>query len=190
MNEMPPADWSDLAKLWQADGAAVSIDDIERHMRRERAQMLGVLIAEIGGLAVGTGAAVWLFFFTRFTWLGLVTAVFGGISAFVAMRMRREREPSGATDLLQSLKESIAREDWIEEQLRFGRALSFVALFAVIIATSVHLQHFHAISSLGLTAAIVSSAYVTGVLVWNLVLTRRARRRRARLEYVNERLKP
>jgi predicted sugar kinase len=62
MNEMPPADWSDLAKLWQADGAAVSIDDIERHMRRERAQMLGVLIAEIGGLAVGTGAAVWLFF--------------------------------------------------------------------------------------------------------------------------------
>jgi hypothetical protein len=189
MNESPTTDWNDLAKLWQADSAAISIDDIERHVRRERVQMLGVLIGEVGGLAVGTGAALWLIFFTRFTGLGVVTAVFGGISAFVAMRLHRDLAPSGAVDLLQSLKESIAREDWIEEQLRFGRALSFVALFAVIIATSIQLQHFHAISSLGLAAASVSGVFMTGVLVWNLVLTRRARRRRARLEYINERLK-
>ena len=83
----------------------------------------------------------------------------------------------------------MAREDWIDEQLRFGRALSFVALFAVVIATSMQLQHFHAISVLGLGAATVSCVYVTGVVVWNLVLTRRARRRRARLQYFNDRLK-
>ncbi|MEO8017659.1 MAG: hypothetical protein ABI769_07585 [Pseudomonadota bacterium] len=190
MNEKPAPDWSDLASLWQAEGAAVSIDDIEQHLRRERLQMFGVLIAEIAGLCVGTAAAAWLYFFTPFIGLGLVIAVFGGVSAFVTVRMRREPAPAGARDLLHSLKESIAREDWIDEQLRLGRALSFVALFAVVMATSMQLLHFHAISSFGLVGAIVSSVYVAGVLAWNLVLTRRAKRRRARLEYISERLKP
>jgi hypothetical protein len=188
MNETPGSDWNDLAKLWQADGAAVSVDDVERHLRRERATMLGVLLAEIAGLAVGTSAAIWLSSFMPFVGLGAVLAMFG--SAFVAMRLRREQIPSGTVDFLQSLKESIAREDWIEEQLRIGRALSLVALFAVVIATSVQLQRFHTISVFGLDAAIVSCAYVTSVIVWNLVLTRRSRRRRARLQYFNDRLKP
>jgi hypothetical protein len=191
MTETPDSDWSDLAKLWQADGAAVSMDDIEHHMRREQVQMFGVLAAEVLGLVAGTSAAAWLVFFTPSLWLGLITAVFGGVSAFVAIRLRhRQPTPSGAVDFLQSLKESIVREDWIEEQLRFGRALSFVALFAVIIATSTQLQRFHAISVLGLGAATVSCVYVIGVVVWNLVLTRRSRRRRARLQYFNDRLKP
>ncbi|HEV7608234.1 MAG TPA: hypothetical protein VGO61_12905 [Steroidobacteraceae bacterium] len=189
MNEMPATDWNDLAKLWQADGAGISIDEIEQHVRRERLQLLGVLIAEIAGLCVAAGAASWLYFFTPFTVLGAVIAIFGGVCTLLAVRMRREPAPSGARDLLHSLKESIAREDWIDGQLRLGRALNFVALFAIVMATSMQLLHFHAISSLGLAGAAVSSVYVVGVLVWNLVLTRRTKRRRARLEYINDRLK-
>jgi hypothetical protein len=190
MNEKPAPDWNDLAHLWRAEGAAISIDDIERHVSRERRQMLGVLIAEIAGLFVGTCAAGWLYFFTPFKWLALVIALFGGASAVVAVRMRRDPAPAGARDLLHSLKDSIAREDWIDGQLRLGRALSFVALFAVVMATSMQLLRFHTISLFGLASATVSCLYVTGVLTWNLLLTRRAQRRRARLQYVSDRLKP
>ena len=34
-----PADWMELTRLWQAEGAAVSLDELEGHMQRERAVM-------------------------------------------------------------------------------------------------------------------------------------------------------
>jgi hypothetical protein len=73
--------------------------------------------------------------------------------------------------------------------LRLGRALSFVALFAILMATSLQLLRLQAFSAAGLVAAGIGCAVVLGALGWNLVLTARMRRRRARLQYFDERMK-
>jgi hypothetical protein len=188
MNDPRTPGWNDLSKMWQADAAAVSLEEIDGHLARERRRMRVITFVELAGVGLGLAAAGWLTFFTPFRWLGAIVAVFAIISAFAAMRMRREAAPSGAVDVLHSLKESIEREDWIVEQLRTGRALSFVALFAIVMATSTQLLRFHTLHAVGLAAAIAGSAYVIAVLAWNLVLTRRAHARRTRLEYIRERL--
>lgn len=188
MNEKPASDWNDLAKLWQADAAAVSVDEIDAHLKRQRRQMLVVTQMEVAGAIFGVVAAAWLALL-MYRWLGALVGVFAIVSAAVMVRTRREPAPSGTVDALQSLKDSIAREDWITEQLRFGRAGSYVALFAIVMVTSAQLRYVGGISTLGLSAAGVAGAYVAGGLVWNLVLMRRSRRRRERLEYINERLK-
>jgi hypothetical protein len=188
MNDPQTSDWNDLAKMWQADAAAVSMEEIDDHMARERRRMRVVTFVELAGVGFGILAAAWLAFFTPMRWMGAIVGVFAIVSAFAAVRMRREQAPSGAVDVLSALKESIGREDWIAEQLRLGRALSFVALFAIVQVASSQLLRFHAIPSVGLAAVIAGGVYVVGVLIWNLVLTRRTRVRRARLEYLKERL--
>ena len=110
----------------------------------------------------------------------MVVAVFALVSAVVIVRMRREPAPSGSVDVLQSLKDSLDREDWIAEQLRFGRALSFVALFAIVMATASQLRHVSSTSTLALMAGGVAAACVIAALVWNLMLVRRSRTRRRR----------
>ncbi len=187
MNEIPASEWNDLAKMWQADAAAVSVDEIDQHLKRQRRQMLLVTLVEVAGAVLGVVAATWLAVL-MYPWVGVVVAVFAIVSAAVMVRMRREPASSGAVDALQSLKDSIAREDWIAEQLRLGRAGSFLALFSIVMVTAAQLRYVSAISSLGLIAAGVAAAYVAGALVWNLVLTRRARGRRARLQYFSDRL--
>jgi MFS family permease len=189
MNEQPVSDWTDLSKMWQADAAAVSMDEIDEHLRRQRRQLRVVTAVELAGVSLGVFAAGWLAFFTPYRWMGLVVGLFAIASASLVVRLRRESSPAGAVDALQSLKESIGREDWIAEQLRFGRALSFVALFSFVMVTSSHLLRFHAMPTIGLLAVTAGAVYVVGVIAWNLVLTRRTRRRRARLEYIEKRLK-
>lgn len=188
MTQLPQDDWNDLARLWQADAAGVSLSDIDAHLQRERRQMLGVAVAELAGLGAGIVAAAAVVFFAH-VWMGVVIALFGGISAWITLRMRREGAPPGSADLMQSLKDSIEREDWLAGQLRLGRVLSFVALFAIVIATSVQLFRLKAFSAAGLTAAAIGSLVVLAALAWNLVLTVRSRRRLARLQYFEERLK-
>ncbi len=142
MNEKLASDWNDLAKLWQAEAAAVSVDDIDAHLKRHRRHMRMVTLAELAGVGLGVVAAGWLALVLPYRWLGLVVAVFVLVFAVVVVRMRRELPPSGSVDVLQSLKDSLVREDWIAEQLRFGRALSFVALFAILMATGSQLRQF------------------------------------------------
>jgi len=190
MNEKIASDWNDLAKLWQAEAAAVSVDDIDAHLRRHRRQMRLVTLAELAGVGLGVAAAGWLAIFLPYRWLGVVVAIFALVSATVVVRTRRELAPSGSVDLLQSLKDSLDREDWIAEQLRFGRALSFVALFAIVMATASQLRHASLTSSVTLIAGAVAAVCVLAALVWNLVLVRRANTRRKRLEYLKDRLKP
>ena len=190
MNENSASDWNDLAKLWQAEAAAVSVDDIDAHLRRHRRQMRLVTLAELAGVCLGVAAAGWLAFFLSYRWLGLVVGVFALVSAVVIVRMRRDPAPSGSVDVLQSLKVSLDREDWITEQLRFGRALSFVALFAIVMATGSQLRQFSSTSTLALMAGGVAAACVIAAVVWNLVLLRRSRIRRTRLAYLEDRLKP
>jgi hypothetical protein len=190
MNEKLPTDWNDLAKLWQAEAAAVSVDDIDAHLRRHRRQMRIATLSELLAVSLGLAAATWLVLMSQYRWMGMVVGVFALVSAGVTLRLRREQPPSGSVDVLQSLKDSLDREDWIAEQLRFGRALSFVALFAIVQAVGSLLRN-HA-PSLGstLTAGGIATACVTAALVWNLVLVRRSRTRRHRLEYLKDRLKP
>jgi MFS family permease len=189
MNELPASDWHDLSKMWQADAAAVSMEEIDEHLRRQRRQLRVVTAVELAGVSLGVIAAGWLAFLTPYRWMGLVVGLFAIASAIMVVRMRREPESAGAADALRSLKESIDREDWIAEQLRYGRALSFVALFSFVMVASSQLLRFHSIPTLGLAAVVAGAVYVVGVIAWNLVLTRRAHRRRARLEYIKERLK-
>jgi hypothetical protein len=190
MNEKPVSDWNDLAKLWQADAAAVSIDDIDAHMKRHRRHMRLATLAELGGVCLGLAASGWLAFFTTYRGVGLVVAAFALVSAVVIVRLRRELAPTGSVDVLQSLKDSVDREDWIAEQLRFGRALSFVALFAIVMATGSQLRHSGSDPALALIAGGVAAACVLAALGWNLLLSRRSRARRQRLEYLKDRLKP
>jgi hypothetical protein len=182
-------DWTDLASLWQADAAGVSLADIDTHLRRERRHMRGVTLAEMSGLVAGIVAALLVLLFTPHLWMGVVIIVFGGVSAWISLRMRQEAPPPGSKDLLQSLKESIDREDWLSAQLRLGRALSFVALFAIVLALSLQLLRLNAFSATSLVAAGIGCAVVLAALIWNLVLAVRSRRRRARLCYLEERLK-
>jgi tetrahydromethanopterin S-methyltransferase subunit F len=184
----PTDEWNDLTRMWQADAAGVSVADIDAHLQRQRRQMLGVTIAEMLGLGAGVFAAVLVILFAHL-WMGVVIILFGGISAWITVRMRREGAPPGSSDLMKSLKESIEREDWLAGQLRLGRALSFVALFAIVQATSVQLFRLQAFSATALTATGIGSAVVLAALAWNLVLTGRSRRRLARLKYLDERLK-
>jgi MFS family permease len=189
MNELSPSDWNDLSKMWQADAAAVSMDEIDEYLRRQRRQLRVVTAVELAGVSLGVIAAGWLAILTPYRWMGLVVALFAIASAIMVVRMRREPASAGAVDALQSLKESIGREDWIAEQLRFGRALSFVALFSFVMVTSSQLTRFQTIPKIGLMAVTAGAVYVVGVITWNLLLTRSTHRRRARLEYIKERLK-
>lgn len=181
-------DWNDLATLWQADAAGVSLADIDAHLQRERRHMLGVTLAELAGLAAGAVAALAVMWLAH-PWLGAIIILFGGTSAWITVNLRRAAAPPGSTDLMQSLKDSIDREDWLSGQLRLGRALSFVALFAIVMATAVQLLKLQAFSATGLIASGVGCAVVSGALSWNLVLTARSRRRLARLRYLEERMK-
>lgn len=181
-------DWNDLAKMWQADAARVSLADIDAHLRREKRQMAGVAAAELAALGAGIVAALCVVFLSHF-WLGVIIMIFGGASAWISMRLRRSASSPASLDLMQSLKDSIDREDWIAEQLRFGRVLSFVAMFAIVQAVSVQLFRLKAFSTTGLIAAGIGCLVVSGALAWNLWLTARSRRRRARLRYLEERLR-
>lgn len=188
MNTPLPEDWNDLAKMWQADAAGVSLEEVDEHLRRQKRQMAGVAAAEFAGLGAGLVAAALVLVLTHL-WLGVVIIVFGGVSAWIALRLRRAGRIQGSGDLMQSLKDSIDREDWIAEQLRFGRVLSFVALFAIVQATSAQLFRLKAFSATVLTAAGIGCAVVLAALAWNLWLTARSKRRRARLEYLDDRMK-
>jgi hypothetical protein len=188
MNTPLPEDWNDLAKMWQADAAGVSLEEVDEHLQHEKRRMAAVAIAEFAGLGAGLVAAMLVLALTHF-WLGVVIVVFGGVSAWIALRLRRAGRAHGSGDLMQSLKDSIDHEDWIAEQLRFGRVLSFVALFAIVQATSAQLFRLKAFSTTVLVAAGIGCAVVLGALAWNLWLTARSKRRRARLEYLDERMK-
>ena len=185
----PGEDWNDLSTMWQADAARVSLADIDAHLQRERRQMWGVTLAEMAGLGAGLVAAAVVLLFTPHVWLGVVIILFGGASAWITLRLRRAGPPPGSKDLLQSLKDSIEREDWLSGQLRLGRALSFVALFAIVLATAMQLLRLQAFSAMGLTAAGIGCAVVLAALAWNLVLASRSRRRLHRLKYLEERMR-
>jgi hypothetical protein len=186
MNEPPTNDWQDLSTLWQADAAAVQLEEIDAYLASERRQLRLAAWGELTGLGIGIAASAWVAFFTPYRGVGIALALFAVASAYMARQLRRAPSLPGSAALAHSLKDSIAREDWITAQLRFGRALSFVALFALVFATAAQLRFVRPLELGGVWAATAGTAIVLAALVWNLVLTRRARVRRERLEYLSE----
>ena len=82
----------------------------------------------------------------------------------------------------------MAREDWVAEELRFGRALSFVVSFVIVYMTSYQMHNFASASAGSWLALAAAAAWICGVLAWNVLLLRRSARRRQRLESYATRL--
>ena len=182
-----PAEWLELTRLWQAEGAAVSIDEFESYAKRERAAMRRLAAVELAGLGLGIAVALWLSFTSPHFWLSGVFIAFSLVMSWVALR-RRDDEPLGGDDLLTSLRISMAREEWVASQLRFGRALSFVVLFVIVFMASHLMRHFATVDAGSLLALGAAAVWVCGVLGWNMSLVRRSTRRHQRLESYATRL--
>lgn len=182
-----PADWMELTRLWQAEGAAVSIDELERHRQRERAEMRALAGVELAGLGLGIAVGVWMSIASPFIWVASVFIAFCLVMGWVAFR-RNHVEPLGGEDLLTSLRIAMAREDWVASELRFGRALSFVVLFVIVYMTSYQMHNFAAASAGSWLALAAAAAWICVVLAWNVLLVRRSARRRQRLESYATRL--
>lgn len=183
------AGWGELSRLWQAEGAAISLEELEGYMKRERAMMRALAAVELAGLGLGVAVGVWLSMATPYAWMARVFIVFCAAMAWIAWRRRSETAVSGGEDLLTSLRASIAREDGVASRLRFGRALSFVVLFAVLMTASHLLRVYASTSAASLWALLSCGLWLCAIIAWNLGLVRRSRRRRQRLESFAERLK-
>lgn len=188
MNREPAGGWQEMVTLWQSEAAPVTLADIEACHGRQRHRVLATTVAELIGAGLGIAAALWLVLVPQMRWVGILVASCSFISSVVMVRARRVAAPSGAVDLKESLKASVIFQDWLAEQLRYGRALSFVALFAIVMAASVQLLHLRSASTPALLATAVAGAAVSAVLVGNLVLTWQVRRRVAQLKSFAEEL--
>jgi hypothetical protein len=188
MNQQHDGEWRELSRLWQGNVAPVTVEDIERLHVLQHRRLRAITAAELTVTALGIAAAFWLAFVSRFLWVGVLTATFAAASAVVFLRARRLPSPPGSRDLLQSLKGSLAYQDWLAEQLRYGRGLSFVALFAIVIAASEQLMHVATVPPMRLLATAAAGAAVVAALAWNVALAWKAWRRKARLTGFIEKL--
>jgi hypothetical protein len=125
---------------------------------------------------------LWLALVSRFLWVGVLTVAFSAASVYLVLRMRRMAVPQGAVDLRESLQDSLAYLDWQAEQLRYGRILGFVAMFAVVLAASTQLMHWASSKPSALLATAAAGITVSASLAWNMTLAWQAWRRTARLQ--------
>jgi FtsH-binding integral membrane protein len=181
--------WNNLARLWHTESAAVSADDIEQHAQRERRTQLALAVAEAMGFALVFIGAVWISMHAAWFTMSALTIVFFAICGFLEHRMRREPPPSGGQDLLSSLEISIAREEWNLAQLDIGRAVTLLTFFAIVMLVTIHLRFIDSTPIERVWSLFAIAAIVFGVLMWNVFLTRRARRRKLSLESFASRLK-
>jgi hypothetical protein len=175
-------EWSDLAKVWHAEAAAISADEIEDFLRRERVRLRGARIAELAGLGLGLGIALWMAMTTTVVYFAGLFGLFCAVTLWLTARYPGLPPARGGEDLLTSLEASIGYEDWLLSQLRIGRAFAYLPLFASVYLASDQLRHFANTDPRSLVANALCVLVMLVVLGWNLLLTRRARRRKARLE--------
>lgn len=181
--------WNNLARLWHAENTAVSTFDVEGHARRQRRSLLMLAVAEAAGFALVFIGAVWISMHTAMVAMSALTMVFFATCGFLQHRMRREPPPSGGHDLLSSLEVSIEREEWNLAQLGIGRAVTFLTFFAIVMVASNHLRFLATTPAERLWSLFGIALIVFGVLISNVLLTRRARRRKASLESFASRLR-
>jgi FtsH-binding integral membrane protein len=150
---------------------------------------LALAVAEAMGFALVFIGACWISMHTAMVAMSALTMVFFASCGFLQHRMRREPPPSGGTDLLSSLEVSIAREEWNLAQLGIGRAVTFLTFVAIVMVASNHLRFLATTPAETLWSLFGIALIVFGVLMWNVLLTRRARRRKASLESFVSRLR-
>lgn len=188
MTQHTPGDWQDLARVWQTGSAPVTDADIARLHERQLRRLRIARAAELVCTIVGVMAALWLALATRFRWMGLLTAAFAVASVYVVLRTRRDPAPPGRTDLLATLDDSLAHHDWLAGQLRNGRVLGFVALFAVVTAASAQLMDMAGATRSGLLATAIAGTAIAAALAWNMSMAWRVWRRTARMQAFRKRL--
>lgn len=176
------AKWSELSRLWHGGNHALSVADIEATERRRNLQMLSLAIAEGGALALGLIASLWIAMHTALISMSALNVVFFGICGFLQYRMRKEPPPSGGDDVLTSLSADVAREEWNLAQLGIGRAVTLLTLAAVGMLGFDHLRFYASTPAPRLWALLAIAAIVLAILAGNLMLTRRARQRKARVD--------
>lgn len=181
MNQPPEGEWQELSKLWQSNVALVSVADIERLHELQRRRLRAATVAELAVTALAMAVACWLGLQTRFLWMGM--GVFAAAVGSVVVVLRRHRLPGPPvySDLLESLKGSLAYQDWLAEQLRYGRVASFVALFAIVIAAVAQLIHIETATPSRLLATAAAGMAVVAALAWNVALAWSVWQRRRRL---------
>ncbi len=188
MKQPPEGEWQELSRLWQSEVAPVSMADIERLHELQRVRLRVATAAELSVSALGIVAAFWLALVSRFLWVGVITAAAAAASVVVVLGARRRPGPPASSNLLESLKGSLVWQDWLAEQLRYGRALSFVALFAIVIAASDQLMHMATATSSRLLAIAAAGTAVVAAVAWNAALAWNAWRRKSRLSGFMEKL--
>lgn len=182
MNQPAHEGWQDLAQVWQKGAMPIAGEDIEALNQRQRRWLQAARAAELACSLVGVAAAVWLALASRLLWVGILTAAFSATSLIFVLRARRELSQSGSTDLLGMLDYSVAYQGWLSEQLRYGRALGFLALFVVVMAASEQLMNMANATRSGLMATGIAGLAITAALTWNLALALQVRRRTSRLQ--------
>jgi hypothetical protein len=170
MNQQPPDQWQELARIWKTGDALVTVAEIEELHGRQTRRLRIARMAELGCSLLGVIASLWLGLASPFLWVGIVTAAFSVSSVYFVWRAQRMPLPQGSADLLVSLKDSLAYLGWLAEQLRYGRILGFVALFAVVMAASTQLMRLAAAAPSGLLATSVAGMAISATLAWNMRL--------------------
>jgi hypothetical protein len=188
MNQPGPGNWPDLAKVWKSGTlpiAAIEIEKLHEHHRRraQAARVAGFVCTMLAVLA-----ALWLALESRFRWVGFVTAIFLVTSVYFVWRSRRSPDPPGSSDLLKSLQDALDYHEWLAEQLRYGRVLGFMALFAVVMAASTQLLHQPEATRSGLMATAAAATGIVAALAWNMSLAWQVWRRRVRLDAFRRKL--
>ncbi len=182
MNQQHADQWQELARIWKTGDAPVTVADIEELHGRQHRRMRIARWGEVACSLLGVVAASWLALASRLPWVGIVTTAFSLASVYFVVRTRRMPVPQGSADLLESLHDSLTYLDWLSEQLRYGRILGFVALFAVVMAASTQLMRLASATPSGLPAATAAGIAISATLAWNMTLAWQVWRRTARLQ--------
>jgi hypothetical protein len=151
--------------------------------------MRAVAAAELVGMALSFFSALWIAMQTTMVTLTAISVVFFALSAFLHHRMRREPANAGGHDLLSSLEHDMAREDWNLAQLRVGRVITVLTLFAIGIMTADHLRHLATTPPERVWALVAVALVVVLLLVTNIWLARQAKARRSRMQAYSEQLR-
>jgi hypothetical protein len=181
MNQQDTDAWQELGRIWKTGNTPVTVADIEALHARQHHRVRIARAAEFACSALGVVAALWLAFVSPLRWVGILTVVFSIATVFFTLRLRRMPVPHGAADLVKSLDVFLTRLDRLAEQLRYGRALGFMAVFAVVMAASNQLMRPTVPPRSVLFATAGAGVAISAVLAWNMIVAWQVWRRSAQL---------
>ena len=169
MTEQDIDAWQELGRIWKTGDTPVTVADIEAlHLRQHRRLRVG-RAAEFACSVQGVVAALWLALVSPLRWVGILTVVFSVASVFFMLRVRRVAVPQASANLLESVEVSLHYLDWLAGQFRYGRALGFMALFAVVMAASIQLLRLAGPLRSVLLVTAAAGVAISVTLAWNMI---------------------